>query len=207
MPPSLPAKVIRTGRFTEFEDEPKPHHSVHCSPAPGPLLPRFHHLLGQLVDPSPSSPRSSVCPYFVSPVSLRPLVAGHSSTPVCRCLPPPPPLLPSLRVLVLLDSLCLLQMTLAYIRLYCRANKALPASEEETALTRHVAWLLFSDCLLYLPVAFLSPPCCVSPSLGQRQQRGCLLLVATAASLRQHLLYLLFNPLAREELAVMVKHT
>lgn len=99
-------------------------------------------------------------------------------------------------------------MTLAYTRLYCRANKAPPASEEETALTRHVAWLLFSDCLLYLPVAFLSFSSLLRlPTAGPEAAKGVLLLVAPLPACVNPLLYLLFNPLAREELAVMVKRT
>ncbi|KAK7896772.1 hypothetical protein WMY93_022097 [Mugilogobius chulae] len=91
-------------------------------------------------------------------VTLPPLMAGHSSTSLCLLLPSSAS---SASVgfsmfLVLLDSLCFLLMILAYTRLYCRTNKSLHLSEEEGALTRHVAWLLFSDCLLFLPVTFLS---------------------------------------------------
>ena len=109
---------------------------------------------------------------------------------------------------MLLDSLCFLLMTVAYTRLYCRANKAPPAAEEEVALTRHVAWLLFSDCLLYLPVAFLSFSSLLRlPAAGPEAAKGVLLLVAPLPACVNPLLYILFNPLARQELAALAKRT
>lgn len=135
-------------------------------------------------------------------------MAGHSSTSLCLPLPSTSSSLAFSVSLVLLDSLCFLLMTLAYTRLYCRANKAPPATEEEAALTRHVAWLLFSDCLLFLPVAFL----CFSsllrlPTAGPEVAKGMLLLVAPLPACINPLLYLIFNPLAREELSVLAKRT
>lgn len=99
-------------------------------------------------------------------------------------------------------------MTLAYTRLYCRADKTLPlAVEAEVALTRHVAWLLFSDCLLYLPVAFLSfssllrLPAAAWPEAA----KGVLLLVLPLPACVNPLLYLLFTQFAREELGALAK--
>uniref|UniRef100_A0A665TN45 Leucine rich repeat containing G protein-coupled receptor 5 n=1 Tax=Echeneis naucrates TaxID=173247 RepID=A0A665TN45_ECHNA len=141
-------------------------------------------------------------------VTLPPLVAGHSSTSLCLPLPSSSSSssLAFSVSLVLLDSLCFLLMTLTYTRLYCQANKAPPTSEEEAALTRHVAWLLFSDCLLYLPVAFLSFSSLLRlPAAGPEAAKGVLLLVAPLPACVNPLLYLLFNPLAREELAALAK--
>uniref|UniRef100_A0A3Q1GBB6 Leucine rich repeat containing G protein-coupled receptor 5 n=1 Tax=Acanthochromis polyacanthus TaxID=80966 RepID=A0A3Q1GBB6_9TELE len=161
---------------------------------------------------SPLSIRLSVCLCFLLglAVTLPPLLAGHSSTSLC--LPMPSSSSSSSLAfsvsLVLFDSLCFLVMTLAYTRLYCPANKAPPASEEEAALTRHVAWLLFSDCLLYLPVAFLSFSSLLRlPAAGPEAAKGVLLLVTPLPACVNPLLYLLFNPLAREELAALAKRT
>ncbi|CAK6983199.1 leucine-rich repeat-containing G-protein coupled receptor 5-like isoform X2, partial [Scomber scombrus] len=161
---------------------------------------------------SPLSVRLAVCLCFLLglAVTLPPLVAGHSSTSLCLPLPSSSSSssLAFSVSLVLLDSLCFLLMTLAYTRLYCRANKALPTTEEEAALTRHVAWLLFSDCLLYLPVAFLSFSSLLRlPAAGPEAAKGVLLLVAPLPACVNPLLYLLFNPLAREELSALVKRT
>ncbi|XP_078129664.1 leucine-rich repeat-containing G-protein coupled receptor 5-like isoform X2 [Sander vitreus] len=161
---------------------------------------------------SPLFIRLAVCLCFLLglAVTLPPLVAGHSSTSLCLPLPSSSSSssLAFSVSLVLLDSLCFLVMTLAYTRLYCRANKAPPAAEEEVALTRHVAWLLFSDCLLYLPVAFLSLSSLLRLSAaGPEAAKGVLLLVAPLPACVNPLLYILFNPLARQELAALAKHT
>ncbi|XP_056281413.1 leucine-rich repeat-containing G-protein coupled receptor 5-like [Pseudoliparis swirei] len=141
-------------------------------------------------------------------VALPPLVAGHSSTSLCLPSSSSSSSLAFSVSLVLLDSLCFLLMTLAYTRLYCRADKAAPATDEEAALTRHVAWLLFSDCLLYLPVAFLSFSSLLRlPAAGPEAAKGMLLLVAPLPACVNPLLYLLFNPLARQELAALAKRT
>ncbi|XP_074482446.1 leucine-rich repeat-containing G-protein coupled receptor 5-like [Sebastes fasciatus] len=161
---------------------------------------------------SPLSVRLAICLCFLLglAVTLPPLVAGHSSTSLCLPLPSSTSssALAFSVSLVLLDSLCFLLMTLAYTRLYCRANKAPPAAEEEAALTRHVAWLLFSDCLLYLPVAFLSFSSLLRLSAaGLEAAKGVLLLVAPLPACVNPLLYILFNPLARQELAALAKRT
>ncbi|KAM7367395.1 hypothetical protein PAMP_015300 [Pampus punctatissimus] len=161
---------------------------------------------------SPLSVRLAICLCFLLglAVTLPPLVAGHSSTSLCLPLPSSSSSssLAFSVSLVLLDSLCFLFMTLAYTRLYCQANKDPPATEEEVALTRHVAWLLFSDCLLYLPVAFLSFSSLLRlPATGPEVAKGVLLLVAPLPACVNPLLYLLFNPLAREELSALIKRT
>ncbi|KAM6962088.1 LOW QUALITY PROTEIN: leucine-rich repeat-containing G-protein coupled receptor 5-like [Tautogolabrus adspersus] len=156
--------------------------------------------------------RLSICLCFLLglSVTLPPLVAGHCSTSLCLPLPSSSysSSLAFSVSLVLLDSLCFLFMTLAYTRLYCQVNKAPPASEEEAALTRHVAWLLFSDCLLYLPVAFLSFSSLLRiPAAGLEAAKGMLLLVAPLPACVNPLLYILFNPFARQELAALAKCT
>ncbi|XP_041636755.1 leucine-rich repeat-containing G-protein coupled receptor 5A-like [Cheilinus undulatus] len=159
---------------------------------------------------SPFAIRLSICLCFLLglAVTLPPLVAGHSSTSLCLPLPSfsSSSSLAFSVSLVLFDSLCFLFMTLAYTRLYCGVNKAPPASEEEAALTRHVAWLLFSDCLLYLPVAFLSFSSLLHlPAAGPEAAKGVLLLVAPLPACVNPLLYILFNPLARQDLAAIAK--
>lgn len=75
-------------------------------------------------------------------------------------------------------------------------------------MTRHIAWLLFSDCLLYLPVAFLSFSSLLHiPTAGPEAAKAVLLLVVPLPACVNPLLYLLFNPLAREELAALAKRT
>lgn len=156
--------------------------------------------------------RLSICLCFLlgAAITLPPLVAGNSSTSFCLPLPSvsSSSSLAFSVSMVLFDSLCFLLMTLAYIRFYCQSSKAAPACDEEAALTRHVAWLLFSDCLLYLPVAFLSFSSLLRlPAVGPEAAKALLLLVAPLPACVNPLLYLLFNPLAREELASLAKRT
>uniref|UniRef100_A0A3P9K705 Leucine rich repeat containing G protein-coupled receptor 5 n=1 Tax=Oryzias latipes TaxID=8090 RepID=A0A3P9K705_ORYLA len=156
--------------------------------------------------------RLSICLCFLlgAAITLPPLVAGNSSTSFCLPLPSvsSSSSLAFSVSMVLFDSLCFLLMTLAYIRFYCQSSKAAPACDEEAALTRHVAWLLFSDCLLYLPVAFLSFSSLLRlPAIGPEAAKALLLLVAPLPPCVNPLLYLLFNPLAREELASLAKRT
>ncbi|XP_034018882.1 leucine-rich repeat-containing G-protein coupled receptor 5-like isoform X2 [Thalassophryne amazonica] len=142
-------------------------------------------------------------------ITLPPLVAGHSTTSLCLPLPSSSSTssLAFTVSLVLLDLLCFLLMTVAYTRLYCRVDKAPPPTEEGAALTRHVAWLLFSDCLLYLPVAFLSFSSVLRlPVAGPEAAKVVLLLVAPLPACVNPLLYLLFNPFARDELTGLAKH-
>nr|XP_046235403.1 leucine-rich repeat-containing G-protein coupled receptor 5-like isoform X2 [Scatophagus argus] len=181
------------------------HTSVRCPPDHDVISPRS---LGH--SSSPLSVRLAMCLCFLLglAVTLPPLVAGHSSTSLCLPLPSSSSSLAFTVSLVLLDSLCYLLMTVAYTRLYCRVNKAPPAAEEEVALTRHVAWLLFSDCLLYLPVAFLSLSSLLRLSAaGPEAAKAVLLLVAPLPACINPLLYILFNPLARQELAALAKRT
>lgn len=140
-------------------------------------------------------------------MALPPLVGGVGGSALCLPLPPhPPPSLAFAVSLVLLDSLCFLAMTLAYSRLYCRASEAPPPAEEEAALTRHVAWLLFADCLLFLPGAFLALSSLLRLSAaGPDVAKGVLLLVAPLPAVVNPLLYILFNPPARQELAALAR--
>ncbi|KAM9846097.1 leucine-rich repeat-containing G-protein coupled receptor 5-like [Aulostomus maculatus] len=147
-----------------------------------------------------------LCFLLVLAITLPTLLAGHSRTSLCLPLPSSSSLSLVLSVsLVLIDLLCFVLMMLTYTRLYCRANKAPPTTEEEAALTHLVAWLLFSDCVLFLPVAFL----CFSlslrlPSAELEVAKGVLLLVVPLPACVNPLLYLLFNPLAREEVVLLV---
>ncbi|KAM4615580.1 leucine-rich repeat-containing G-protein coupled receptor 5-like [Polymixia lowei] len=173
-----------------------------------------HHKAHVLSSPTVSY-RVCVCLCFLLglAVTLPPLVAGHSTTSLCVPLPSSSSSSSSLAFsvsLVLLNSLCFLLMTLAYTRLYCRMDKGCNprrgGGDEEAALTRHVALLLFSDCLLYLPVAFLSFSSLLRlPIAGPEVLKGVLLLVVPLPACVNPLLYLLFTPLAREELGPLMK--
>ncbi|KAK1906617.1 Leucine-rich repeat-containing G-protein coupled receptor 5 [Dissostichus eleginoides] len=168
----------------------------------------------------PLTLRLSICSCFLFGlfVTLPPLVVGHSTSSLCLPLPSSSSsssfssLVFSVS-LVLLDSLCFLLMTLAYTRLYCRPEKTPQTTtttteeeEEEASFTRHVAWLLFSDCLLFLPVAFLSFSSLLRlPVADPEAVKALILLVAPLPSCVNPLLFLLFNVAARHDLAALLR--
>ncbi|KAM6984789.1 leucine-rich repeat-containing G-protein coupled receptor 5-like [Aplochiton taeniatus] len=150
-------------------------------------------------------------------VALPPLVADYGTTSLCLPVPDGDPASLGFTVtMVLLNALCYLLMTLTYTRLYCRpAPGSGPGAPEkgpdswgaaDGAMTRHVAWLLFADCLLSFPVAFLSFSSLLRlPSVGPEVVKGVLLVVLPLPACVNPLLYLLFNPLCRVELGTFVK--
>ncbi|KAK5877082.1 hypothetical protein CesoFtcFv8_026365 [Champsocephalus esox] len=166
----------------------------------------------------PLTLRLSICSCFLFGlfVTLPPLVVGHStSSSAFLFLSSSSSSFSSLVFsvsLVLLDSLCFLLMTLAYTRLYCRPEKTPQTTteeeeeEEEASFTRHVAWLLFSDCLLFLPVAFLSFSSLLRlPVADPEAVKALILLVAPLPSCVNPLLFLLFNVAARHDLAALLR--
>ncbi|KAG7277624.1 hypothetical protein CRUP_025309 [Coryphaenoides rupestris] len=177
--------------------------------------------------PSPPPPFSlrlavALCFLLGLAMSMPTLVAGGGTTALCLPLPSSSSSSSSIASsvsLLLLDAGCFLAMTLAYTRLYCRAahgNKApvpMPTAsspwerEEEAALSRHVAWLLFSDCLLFLPVAFASSSSLLRLPAGAGPEvlKGVLLLVVPLPACVNPLLYLLFSRAAHQDLQALGK--
>uniref|UniRef100_A0A7N4PHA2 Leucine rich repeat containing G protein-coupled receptor 6 n=1 Tax=Sarcophilus harrisii TaxID=9305 RepID=A0A7N4PHA2_SARHA len=132
-------------------------------------------------------------------------VGEYGASPLCLPYTPPegrPAALGFSVALVMMNSLCFLVITGAYIKLYCD----LPRGDYfdavwDCAMVRHVAWLIFADGLLYCPVAFLS----FASMLGlfpvtPEAVKSVLLVVLPLPACLNPLLYLLFNPHFREDL-------
>ncbi|XP_051854606.1 leucine-rich repeat-containing G-protein coupled receptor 6 [Antechinus flavipes] len=132
-------------------------------------------------------------------------VGEYGASPLCLPYTPPegrPAALGFSVALVMMNSLCFLVVTGAYIKLYCD----LPRGDYfdavwDCAMVRHVAWLIFADGLLYCPVAFLS----FASMLGlfpvtPEAVKSVLLVVLPLPACLNPLLYLLFNPHFREDL-------
>ncbi|XP_068930672.1 leucine-rich repeat-containing G-protein coupled receptor 6 isoform X1 [Petaurus breviceps papuanus] len=132
-------------------------------------------------------------------------VGEYGASPLCLPYTPPegrPAALGFSVALVMMNSLCFLVITGAYIKLYCD----LPRGDYldavwDCAMVRHVAWLIFADGLLYCPVAFLS----FASMLGlfpvtPEVVKSVLLVVLPLPACLNPLLYLLFNPHFREDL-------
>ncbi|XP_054568970.1 leucine-rich repeat-containing G-protein coupled receptor 6 [Eptesicus fuscus] len=131
-------------------------------------------------------------------------VGEYGASPLCLPYAPPegrPAALGFAVALVMLNSLCFLVVTGAYIRLYCALPRGEPEAAWDCALGRHVARLILADGLLHCPVAFLS----VASGLGlvpvtPEAVKSVLLLVLPLPACLNPLLYLLLTPHSREDL-------
>uniref|UniRef100_A0AAY4BR77 G-protein coupled receptors family 1 profile domain-containing protein n=1 Tax=Denticeps clupeoides TaxID=299321 RepID=A0AAY4BR77_9TELE len=152
---------------------------------------------------------SALCFALGLGITFLPLVnlGGHSVSSLCLPLPlSEPSSLGFMVALVLVNSLCYLIMTVTYTRLYCRLEKGEPDNLWDCALIRHVAWLLFANCVLYFPVAFLSFSSLLRlPSVGPEVVKSVLLVVVPLPACLNPLLYILFNPHFREDMGLLLK--
>lgn len=132
---------------------------------------------------------------------------GYGASPLCLPLPVGEPRAAGFAVaLVLLNSLCFLVMTAAYARLYCGLEKGDPESRAGCAMAKHVALLLFTNCLLYCPVAFLSLSALLRLTfLGPEVVTFILLVVGPLPACLNPLLYILLNPHFKEDLGSLGK--
>ncbi|XP_016090629.1 leucine-rich repeat-containing G-protein coupled receptor 4-like [Sinocyclocheilus grahami] len=58
--------------------------------------------------------------------------------------------------LVLMNTLAYLLSAVVYTRLYCRLGRAQLADPEHAGSVRHIAWLIFTNCIFFCPVAAFS---------------------------------------------------
>ncbi|KAJ8008837.1 hypothetical protein DPEC_G00082570 [Dallia pectoralis] len=142
-------------------------------------------------------------------ITLLPLLGDYGVSSICLPLPyGEPSSLGFMVALVLVNCLCYLIMTVSYTRLYCSLEKGEPDNLWDCSMIRHVAWLLFANCLLYFPVAFLSFSSLVRlPSVGPEVVKSVLLVVVPLPACLNPLLYVLFNPHFREDLGLLHKRT
>lgn len=130
-------------------------------------------------------------------------VGEYGTSPLCLPSPLPegrPSTLGLMVALVMMNSLCFLVITSTYIKLYWDLMKGEFNSIWDCAMIKHVAWLIFTNCLLYCPVAFLT----FSSLLGlfpvaEEVIKSVLLVVLPLPACLNPLLYLLFNPHFRED--------
>ncbi|XP_033009002.1 leucine-rich repeat-containing G-protein coupled receptor 6 [Lacerta agilis] len=134
-------------------------------------------------------------------------VGEYGASPLC--LPYPlldgkPSMLGFMVALVLVNTLCFLIITGTYIRLYCNLLKGEFDSVWDCAMIKHVAWLIFTNCLLYCPVAFLTFSSMLSLFLVTPEViKSVLLVVLPLPACLNPLLYLLFNPHFRDDLRLL----
>ncbi|KAM9148482.1 leucine-rich repeat-containing G-protein coupled receptor 6 [Pangshura tecta] len=138
-------------------------------------------------------PLFSVGEYGTSPLCLpSPIPDGKSST------------LGFTVALVMVNTLCFLIITGTYIRLYCNLLKGEFDTLWDCAMIKHVAWLIFTNCLLYCPVAFLTFSSMLNLFLITPEViKSVLLVVLPLPACLNPLLYLLFNPHFRDDLRLL----
>uniref|UniRef100_A0A7N6BYG6 G-protein coupled receptors family 1 profile domain-containing protein n=1 Tax=Anabas testudineus TaxID=64144 RepID=A0A7N6BYG6_ANATE len=155
---------------------------------------------------SPSLGSVRTCALFCLTLSLTfaslPLVGvgEYRSSPFClpSPLPPTPSRLPSSLgfplALIMMNTLCLLIVTGSYIRLYWELLRGECEGLWDCAMIKHVAWLIFTNGLLYVPVAFLSLCSLLGLlSLGEEVLKSVLLLLQPLPACLNPLLFLLFT--------------
>lgn len=134
-------------------------------------------------------------------------VGEYGASPLCLPYPLPdgkPSMLGFMVALVLVNTLCFLIITGTYIRLYCNLLKGEFDSVWDCAMIKHVAWLIFTNCLLYCPMAFLTFSSMLSLFLITPEViKSVLLVVLPLPACLNPLLYLLFNPHFRDDLRLL----
>uniref|UniRef100_A0A8C2V553 Leucine rich repeat containing G protein-coupled receptor 5 n=1 Tax=Chinchilla lanigera TaxID=34839 RepID=A0A8C2V553_CHILA len=152
-----------------------------------------------------------LCVLLALTIAVVPLLGGseYSASPLCLPLPFGEPSTTGFMVaLVLLNSLCFLIMTIAYTKLYCSLEKGDLENMWDCSMVKHIALLLFTNCILYCPVAFLSFSSLlnlifISPDII----KFILLVIVPLPACLNPLLYILFNPHFKEDLGSMGKQT
>nr|XP_003475968.1 leucine-rich repeat-containing G-protein coupled receptor 5 [Cavia porcellus] len=152
-----------------------------------------------------------LCVVLALTIALIPLLGGseYSASPLCLPLPFGEPSTTGYMVaLVLLNSLCFLIMTIAYTKLYCNLEKGDLENIWDCSMVKHIALLLFTNCILYCPVAFLSFSSLlnltfISPDII----KFILLVIVPLPACLNPLLYILFNPHFKEDLGSMGKQS
>uniref|UniRef100_A0A673WRD2 Leucine rich repeat containing G protein-coupled receptor 6 n=1 Tax=Salmo trutta TaxID=8032 RepID=A0A673WRD2_SALTR len=155
---------------------------------------------------SPSHGSVRTCAFFCLTLSLTlaslPLVnvGEYGSSPLCLPSPlhPPSSHLPSSLgfplSLIMMNTLCLLIVTVSYIRLYWELLRGECEGLWDCSMIKHITWLIFINGLLYIPVAFLSLCSLLGLlSLGEEVLKAVLLLLQPLPSCINPLLFLLFT--------------
>ncbi|XP_017539538.1 leucine-rich repeat-containing G-protein coupled receptor 6 isoform X2 [Pygocentrus nattereri] len=135
-------------------------------------------------------------------------VGEYGTTPLCLPSPLPeaqPSTLGFMVALIMMNSLCFLLITTTYIKLYWDLMKGNFDSVWDCAMIKHVAWLIFTNCILYCPVAFLT----FSSLMGlfpvsEEVVKSVLLVLLPLPACINPLLYLLFNPHFREDARLLL---
>uniref|UniRef100_A0A8C9MTT7 Leucine rich repeat containing G protein-coupled receptor 6 n=1 Tax=Serinus canaria TaxID=9135 RepID=A0A8C9MTT7_SERCA len=149
------------------------------------------------------------CLLLSSVAAVLPLfsIGEYGASPLCLPYPIPegkPSTLGFTVALVMTNTLCFLTITSTYIRLYCNLLKGEFSAVWDCAMVKHVAWLIFTNCLLYCPVAFLTFSSTLNLFLITPEViKSVFLVVLPLPACLNPLLYLLFNPHFRDDFRLL----
>lgn len=149
------------------------------------------------------------CLLLSSVAAVLPLfsIGEYGASPLCLPYPIPegkPTTLGFSVALVMTNMLCFLTITGTYIRLYCNLLKGEFSAVWDCAMVKHVAWLIFTNCLLYCPVAFLTFSSTLNLFLITPEViKSVFLVVLPLPACLNPLLYLLFNPHFRDDFRLL----
>ncbi|XP_048840063.1 leucine-rich repeat-containing G-protein coupled receptor 6 [Brienomyrus brachyistius] len=134
-------------------------------------------------------------------------IGEYGSSPLCLPSPLPegqPSTLGYMVALIMMNTLCFLVITGTYIKLYWDLMKGEFDSIWDCAMIKHVAWLIFTNCLLYCPVAFLTFSSLLGLfRIGEEAIKSVLLVLLPLPASLNPLIYLLFNPHFKEDLRLL----
>ncbi|KFO36265.1 Leucine-rich repeat-containing G-protein coupled receptor 5 [Fukomys damarensis] len=152
-----------------------------------------------------------LCILLALTIAMVPLLGGseYGASPLCLPLPFGEPSTTGYTVaLVLLNSLCFLIMTIAYTKLYCNLEKGDLENIWDCSMVKHIALLLFTNCILYCPVAFLSFSSLLNLTfISPDVIKFILLVIVPLPACLNPLLYILFNPHFKEDLGSIGKQS
>uniref|UniRef100_A0A8B9PE75 Leucine-rich repeat-containing G-protein coupled receptor 4 n=1 Tax=Apteryx owenii TaxID=8824 RepID=A0A8B9PE75_APTOW len=132
----------------------------------------------------------------------------YSASPLC--LPFPTGETPSLGftvTLVLLNSLAFLLMAVIYTKLYCNLEKEDLSENSQSSMIKHVAWLIFTNCIFFCPVAFFSfAPLITAISISPEIMKSVTLIFFPLPACLNPVLYVFFNPKFKEDWKLLRRH-
>ncbi|CAK6980622.1 leucine-rich repeat-containing G-protein coupled receptor 4 [Scomber scombrus] len=133
-----------------------------------------------------------------------PLLTASNQSASPLCLPfagGESPALSVTVVLVLLNALAYLFTAAVYTQLYCHLGRVELADPEQTGALRHVAWLIFTNCIFFCPVAAFSfaPLLTGSTAGGPEIAKSVTLIFFPLPACLNPVLYVFFSPAFRED--------
>lgn len=133
-----------------------------------------------------------------------PLVTSGDQSSSPLCLPFAGGERPALSVtviLVLLNAVAYLFTAAVYTQLYCTLGRVELADPEQTGALRHIAWLIFTNCIFFCPVAAFSfaPLLTGSTAGGPEIAKTVTLIFFPLPACLNPVLYVFFSPAFRED--------